>query len=136
LSPPRRESGSENNKECRLARRTKTVARKLVEFALDKKAEDVVLLDLRKVTTMADFFVICTGRSDVQVKAIADSVIDGARDEGIKAYHVEGLEGRTWVLIDFVDVVVHVFRPDTRAYYQLERLWRDAEVEEFDYEKD
>lgn len=119
-----------------MARRTKTVAKKLVEFALSKKAEEVVLLDLRKVTTMTDFFVICTGRSDVQVKAIADTVIDLAREEGIKAYHVEGLEGRTWVLIDFVDVVVHVFRPDTRAYYQLERLWRDAEVEEFDCEKD
>jgi ribosome-associated protein len=136
VAPPAEEGGSETNKRCRLARRTKTVAKKLVEFALSKKAEDVVLLDLRKVTTMADFFVICTGRSDVQVKAIADAVIDLAREEGIKVYHVEGLEGRTWVLIDFVDVVVHVFRPDTRGYYQLERLWRDAEVEEFDYEKD
>jgi len=126
----------ETNKECRLARRTKTVAKKLVEFVLGRKAEDVVLLDLRKVTTMADFFVICTARSDVQVKAIADAVIDGAREEGIKAYHVEGLEGRTWVLIDFVDVVVHVFRSEARGYYQLERLWRDAEVEEFDCEKD
>ena len=119
-----------------MARRTKTVAKKLVEFVLGRKAEDVVLLDLRKVTTMADFFVICTARSDVQVKAIADAVIDGAREEGIKAYHVEGLEGRTWVLIDFVDVVVHVFRSEARGYYQLERLWRDAEVEEFDCEKD
>ena len=136
MSPPAGAGGMETNKECRLARRTKTVAKKLVEFVLGRKAEDVVLLDLRKVTTMADFFVICTARSDVQVKAIADAVIDGAREEGIKAYHVEGLEGRTWVLIDFVDVVVHVFRSEARGYYQLERLWRDAEVEEFDCEKD
>lgn len=117
-------------------RRTKTVAKKLVELALSKKAEEVVLLDLRKITTMTDFFLICTGRSDVQVKSIADAVIDGASGEGIKVYHVEGLESRTWVLIDFVDVVVHVFQPEARGYYQLERLWRDAVVEEFDYEKD
>jgi ribosome-associated protein len=119
-----------------LAKRTKTVAKKLVQFVLSKKAEDVVLLDLRKVTSMTDFFIICTGRSDVQVRSITDAVIEGARKEGMKAYHVEGLEARTWVLIDFVDVVVHVFQPETRGYYQLERLWRDAEVEQFDYERD
>jgi ribosome-associated protein len=103
---------------------------------LSKKAEDVLLLDLRKITTMADFFIICTGRSDVQVKAIADEVIEGARREKIKIYHAEGLETRTWVLLDFVDVVVHIFQPRVRDYYQLERLWGDAEAEEFDYEKD
>ncbi len=119
-----------------MARRTRTIARKLVELVLSKKAEDVLLLDLRKITNMADFFIICTGRSDVQVKAIADSVIEGARQEKIKIYHAEGLEARTWVLLDFVDVVVHVFQPKVRDYYQLERLWGDAEVEEFDYEKE
>ena len=136
MSPRAPADGAGEKKESLLARRTKTVAKKLVELVLSKKAEDVVLLDLRKITTMTDFFLICTGRSDVQVKSIADAVIDGARGEGVKVYHVEGLESRTWVLIDFVDVVVHVFQPEARGYYQLERLWRDAEVEEFDYEKD
>ena len=114
-----------------MARRTKTVAKKLVSFALSKKAEGVLLLDLRKITTMTDFFIICTGRSDTQVKAIAEAVIEGAKKERMGLYHVEGLEALTWVLIDLVDVVVHVFKPETRQYYQLERLWRDAEVEEF-----
>lgn len=119
-----------------MARRTKTVAKKLVDFALSKKAEDVMLLDLRKITAMTDFFVICTGRSNTQVKAIADAVIDGAKKEKLGVYHVEGLEGLTWVLIDLVDVVVHVFKPETRQYYQLERLWRDAGVEEFSDERE
>lgn len=114
-----------------MARRTKTVAKKLVGFALSKKAEDVLLLDLRKITTMTDFFIVCTGRSDTQVKAIADAVIDGAKKEKLGIYHVEGLEGLNWVLVDLVDVVVHVFKPQTRQYYQLERLWRDAPMEEF-----
>jgi ribosome-associated protein len=119
-----------------LAKRPKTVAKKLVSFVLSKKAEDVLLLDLRKITTMADFFVICTGRSNTQVKAIADAVIEGAKKEKIGVYHVEGLEALSWVLIDLVDVVVHVFKPDTRKYYQLERLWRDAVTEEFGDESD
>ena len=119
-----------------MARRTKTVAKKLVDFALSKKAEDVLLLDLRKITTMTDFFIICTGRSDTQVRAIADAVTEGARRERLPVYHVEGREALTWVLIDFVDVVVHVFQPAARNYYQLERLWGDAETEEFNYEED
>ena len=114
-----------------MARRPKTVAKKMVKFALSKKAEDVLLLDLRKITTMTDFFVICSGTSEVQVKAIADAVIAGAKKEKVGVYHVEGLEGLSWVLIDLVDIVVHVFKRDTRNYYQLERLWGDAEIEKF-----
>jgi len=109
-------------------------AKKIVKFALSKKAENVMLLDLRKVTTMTDFFVICTGVSDVQVKAIADAVVDGCKKADIPVYHVEGADSLNWVLIDLVDIVVHVFQPDTRNYYQLERLWGDAEVERFDHE--
>lgn len=119
-----------------MAKRPKTTAKRIVNYVLSKKAEDVLLLDLRKITTMADFFIICTGRSDTQVKAIADAVIEGATKDKMGVYHVEGLESLSWVLIDLVDVVVHVFRPDTRKYYQLERLWRDAVIEEFDAERD
>ncbi len=114
--------------------RPKTTAKQVVEFALTKKAEDVLLFDLRKITTMADFFVICTGTSSTQVKAIAEAVVQGCKKKGIRVYHVEGMSALTWVLIDLVDVVVHVFQPEVRTYYQLERLWGDAKIEKFSYD--
>lgn len=117
-----------------MARGIKTTAKKVVEFALSRKAEDVLLFDLRKITTMTDFFVICTGTTDVQVKAIAQAVLDGCKKADIAVYHVEGLDSLSWVLIDLVDIVVHVFQPDVRKYYQLERLWGDAKIEGFNYE--
>ena len=117
-----------------MARRPKTIAKKIIKFALGKKAEEVMLLDLRKITTMTDFFVICSGGSDVQVRAIAGAVLDGCKQEKISVYGVEGLDALSWVLIDLVDVVVHVFKQDTRKYYQLERLWGDAVIETFDDE--
>ncbi len=115
-----------------MAKRPKTIAKKLINFALSKKAENVLLLDLRKITTMADFFIICSGGSDAQVKAIADAVVAGAQKEKVSVYHVEGYESLTWVLIDLVDIVVHIFQPAVRDYYQLERLWGDAQIEKFE----
>jgi ribosome-associated protein len=117
-----------------LAKRPKTTAKRIIEFALSKKAEDVLLLDLRKITSMADFFIICSGTSDVQVKAIAEAVIEGCKAKDINIYHVEGFDALTWVLIDLVDIVVHIFQPDARSYYQLERLWGDAKIERYSYE--
>lgn len=119
-----------------MARRTKYLAKKVIKFALEKKAEDTVLLDLRRISPIADFFVVCSGTSDVQVKAIADSVIEGCQKAGIEIYNVEGYESLNWVLIDLIDVVLHVFQPATRNYYQLERLWGDAPKESFDYEEE
>jgi ribosome-associated protein len=119
-----------------LARRPKLIAKKVTKFVLSKKAEDVQLFDLRKITTMTDFFVICTGTSDVQVRAIADAVIEGCKKADITIYHVEGYESASWLLIDLVDIVVHIFRPDTRRYYQLERLWGDAIIEHMDHESE
>ncbi|NIM18883.1 MAG: ribosome silencing factor [Candidatus Latescibacteria bacterium] len=110
------------------------MARRVIKFALSKKAEDVLLLDLRKITTMTDFFVVCSGTSDVQIKAIADAVREGCGKEDIEIYNVEGYESLRWVLIDLVDVVVHIFHPDVRNYYRLERLWGDAERERFSSE--
>ena len=111
-----------------MAKRPKNTAKKIISFAQEKKAEDILLFDLRGITTMTDFFVICSGTSDTHVKAIAESVIEGCRKDRIDVYHVEGLGGSlNWVLIDLVDIVVHVFLPDTRKYYQLERLWGDAD---------
>ena len=106
-------------------------AGRAAEFALSKKAENVIAMDLRGLTTTCDFFVICNGTSDVQVKAIADAINDGLAAEGEKPWHIEGYEGRRWILLDYVDVVVHVFDEETRDYYQLERLWGDARTTEF-----
>lgn len=94
--------------------------------ALKKKGEDVVVLDLRTLTGVTDYFVIVTGGSSTQVKAIADQVTEGMAEQGEKVWHTEGYQALKWVLLDYVDVVVHVFDEETRALYQLERLWADA----------
>jgi ribosome-associated protein len=96
------------------------------ELALERKAEDVLALDLRGISSATDFFLLATGKSDIQVKAIADRVIDELKREGIRPNHVEGLQGGRWVLIDYIDWVVHVFHPAAREFYQLEHLWGDA----------
>ena len=115
-----------------MAKRPKTIAKKLAKSALSKKAENVLLFDLRKITAMADFFVICSGGSDAQVKAIADAVVEGAKKEKTKVDTSAAFALLTWVLIDLVDIVVHIFQPDIRDYYQIERLWGDAEIEKFE----
>jgi len=109
---------------------SKTLAFKLAELALTKKADDIKILDLRKITTIADFFVICTAHSEPQVKAVADAILEGAKKDGETVWHKEGTNMKSWVLLDFVDVVVHVFLKDTRAFYSLEKLWGDAEITE------
>ncbi len=108
----------------------KTLAKKIAALALTKKASRVVIMDLRKLTDMTDFFVVCSGDSDVQVKAIADAIIDGTENAGIDVWHKEGLSQRQWILLDYVDVVVHVFHKEARKYYALEKLWGDAKFEE------
>jgi len=94
--------------------------------AASKKATDLVGLDLSGLDGVADYFLICSGASEPQVKAIAEEVEDKLRERGTRPWHVEGREFRRWVLLDFVDVVVHVFHERTRDYYLLERLWGDA----------
>ena len=91
-----------------------------------KKGEDVVILDLRGRSDVCDFFVIATGQSNIQVKAIAAAVRDGLAATGQREHHAEGLHAGRWALLDYFNVVVHVFKPDARAYFQLERLWGDA----------
>jgi ribosome-associated protein len=108
---------------------TRATAKKVAAFALDKKAVDILVMDVRKVTDVTRFFVVCSGQSSPQVKAIADHVIDSCRESGLEIYHVEGYDSLRWVLIDLIDIVVHVFQPDIRRYYQLERLWGDAPAE-------
>lgn len=98
---------------------------------LEKQAEDVVIIDLRKLTSLADYFVIATGSVDVHVKAIVDNVDRTLRtsNDPLKPLHVEGYTHLNWVLLDYGDVVVHVFKDDARRYYQLEQLWGDAPLE-------
>jgi ribosome-associated protein len=104
------------------------LARGLAEAALTRKAEGIVILDLEGLTSMADHFVIATVTTDVHARAVAEAVVEWARETvGERPWHVEGDEGsRNWILLDYVDVVVHLMQPETRAYYSLERLWGDA----------
>lgn len=107
-------------------RLTGEVAR-AVKAALDKKASDVVVLDLRHTPAFTDFFILCSGHSQRQVKAIADQVEEALRAGKVRPAHVEGYDRAEWILMDYFTFIVHVFTPQTRAFYSLERLWGDAE---------
>ena len=104
------------------------LAHAIVDAAADKKASDIVLLDLRKVAFIADFFVLCNGQSARQIKAIAGGIMESIKNMGVRRLAVEGASESGWVLVDAGAVIVHVFSPDLRAYYALEELWRDAPV--------
>ena len=95
------------------------------------KGQDLLALDVQDVNDATDFFVIATGTSDAHVRGIADAVIEALRQAGQRPHHVEGLTVGRWVLLDYVDFVIHLFHPETRAFYQLERLWSDAPELEF-----
>jgi ribosome-associated protein len=102
-----------------------------VASAEDKKATRIVALNLKEISLVADYFVICSGNSDVQVQAIATEIRKQAEMIGVRVRGIEGMDSARWVLIDLGDVVVHVFHRDERDYYNLERLWSDAKVVEF-----
>ncbi len=91
-----------------------------------KKAQDILILDLRGLTIIADYFVIATGTSVLNNRALADGILEEVRKEGIKGLRPEGMDDATWVLLDLGDVIVHIFDAEHRDFYQLERLWRDA----------
>ena len=102
------------------------LARRAVEVAEDKKAADIVLLDIGAITTLADYFVICSGGSERQIQAIADGVVDALRTEGVRPIGREGEAASHWILVDFGSVIVHVFTPPERDYYELEKHWSEA----------
>lgn len=105
----------------------------VVEAMLDKKARDVTVMDMREVAGFVDYFVIGTGDSELQIKAIAEAIRERVRTEcNEKPWHMEGADAWQWVLLDYVDVVAHVFSPDKRAFYDLERLWGDAPKKQAD----
>lgn len=97
-----------------------------VAAADDRKAQDLKVLDLAEVSDFTDFFLICSGTSDRQVQAIAEAVDASLRSEKVRPLHQEGMNGGTWVLLDYGDFIIHVFRDETRRFYALERLWADA----------
>jgi ribosome-associated protein len=110
-------------KAARLPRQLVTAVR----AAEEKQAMDLVVLDLRKAAGFTDFFVICSGGNPRQVRAIAEHVQEALAGLGVKPAHLEGADRSEWILLDYFDFIVHVFAPDTRAFYALERLWGNAE---------
>jgi ribosome-associated protein len=107
------------------------VARAL-ELLLDRKAVDISVLDLRGISTATDYFIVASGRSDTHVSAVADHLFGELKEEGVRPIGMEGMRGGRWVLLDYVDFVVHVFHPAAREFYQLERLWGDAPLHTLD----
>jgi len=105
------------------------------KLALDKKAFDVKILDLRKLSNIADFFVICSAEVELHAKAIADHITENLTQKGVRVWHNEGYEASRWILLDYVDVVIHIFLKELRQFYGLERLWGDAPTKKISDEK-
>jgi ribosome-associated protein len=108
---------------------SRELALKAAQLADSKKAQDIVVLRLSEVTDFVDYFVVCTAQSETQINAVVDAILEGLEKDDLKVWNSEGRQSRSWVLLDYVDVVVHVFLPQTREFYALEKLWGDAPVE-------
>lgn len=107
---------------------TKELVDIVVEHIQEKKGYDIKILDLTGLSAMADYFIICSADAGVHVKAIADEVDKKLRKDGLKCYHREGYNSLNWVLLDYFDVVLHVFKKESREFYNLEKLWGDAKI--------
>ncbi|MFO7891682.1 MAG: ribosome silencing factor [bacterium] len=107
------------------------LAKEIISFAQDKKAQEIVLLDIGNLSSIADYFIICHGEAELHVKAIADNIMEKASGKGEDIWHYEGYEYFHWIVLDYIDVVVHIFLEDYRRFYNLERLWGDADLEKF-----
>ena len=101
---------------------------KISELMLEKKALDVKIIDVQKITTLTDYFVICTSESEPQTRAITDHINLTMKKEGTESWHIEGYQNLDWVLIDYVNIVTHIFSKEARAYYEFERLWADGVI--------
>ena len=108
------------------------IASQIADLMLEKKAIDIQILDVRGLTTLTDFFVICTSESQPQSRAICNHIEDEMLETGIKPWHKEGIEKLDWVLVDFVNIVAQIFSRESREYYDFERLWGDAKVTKVD----
>ena len=103
-------------------------AQRISELMLEKKAIDIIIIDVRNITTLTDFFVVCTSESAPQTRAITDHINLTMKKEGLESWHIEGYEHLDWVLIDYVNIVAHIFSKETREYYEFERLWADGVI--------
>jgi ribosome-associated protein len=101
-------------------------ARHAAQVAMDKRAGDVVVLDVQRLSSVTDYFLVCSGKSTTHVQAISEAIRDGLKTLGVRPLHAEGVAESGWILLDYGDVLMHVFMEDTRLYYALERLWGDA----------
>jgi ribosome-associated protein len=112
---------------------TENLTNAIIDGIREKKGEDIVLMGLKNIpNAVAEYFIICHGNNTPQVQAIAESVLETAdKKTGEDPWHKEGIQNAEWILLDYVNVVVHIFREDTRKFYQLEKLWADAEIKEF-----
>ena len=106
----------------------KNLALKIANFALEKKGKQVTMMDLTGLTGFTDYFVIISGDSDIHIKAISDHIETKLKENKVNIYHKEGYQFLQWVLLDYIDVIVHIFRNEVREYYSLERLWGDAKI--------
>lgn len=113
-----------------------SVVKLISKAALAKKAREILVLDLSQLSELTNFFLICSGDSDIQVRAIADEILETLREKEVKEWHMEGYEHGRWVLIDYVEVVAHVFLEEAREYYRLEDLWGDAPTERVGEDED
>lgn len=105
---------------------SKELVDKIIERLLEKKAVEITVLDLHAITSICDYFIICTAESTPQIKAVYEHVEAELKQENIRVWHIEGTHNLQWVLMDYVDVVLHIFLPEVREFYSLERLWNDA----------
>ena len=105
----------------------------IVEGLLEKKGRDIKLLDVRALTTLTEYFVVCHGTSETQIRALANSTIEKVKEElGENVWKKEGMDARRWIILDYVNVVVHIFSEEKRHYYGIERMWNDAEITEIE----
>lgn len=124
----RSEHAASSGVEAREVAMSELLARRVAELSLEKKGEEVKILDVRGLTSVTDYFVIITADSERKAKALADFIVDELKEEDERPMHIEGLDSLHWVLLDYIDVVVHIFQPDERRFYDLESLWSDAPV--------
>lgn len=104
------------------------LAKNLIRFISEKKGQDITILDVRGLTDVTDYFVLVSTESDVQAKAISDYLEEKSKHSAYRLWHKEGYKNLNWIILDYVDVVVHIFKPQVREYYSLERLWGDARI--------
>ena len=121
-----KQTGTRTERRARTTRLPKPIEA-AVRAAEDKKAADIVVLDLRKAAGFTDYFVICSANNARQIRAISDAIIESLEAHGSRPAHIEGYDRSEWVLVDYFDFVVHIFTPETRMFYGLERLWGNAE---------